>query len=230
VDHFYIFDNCHSDQDAKETLQKMQHLVDAGIVTYLKWDPALTPPMTVGWQQVGAFNTALYRYRGTKWMLQVDLDEYAFPYAEKSLLPLLHKYDITKPDIAEIEMCQQLFQTNASAIFPIFTLKRADHCTWPNYMKSIYRPAQVTIMGVHHFTIPNWLASRKTSKYYPYSELIEETTLRMNHFRNAGRPNIPCDITDTSMKDYGYHELIFKMLANDSAFLRMNISFVPPTS
>jgi hypothetical protein len=82
VEHFYIYDNCSTDN----TKDVLKPYIDSGVVTYRYWD--FEAPC-----QLTSYNNALDLYKeDSRWIAFIDIDEFLKPIS-KSLPEVLKNYE-----------------------------------------------------------------------------------------------------------------------------------------
>jgi glycosyl transferase family 92 len=175
VEHFYLYDN----QSTDAHLEELAPYVEEGIITLHSWEPV--PP-----HQPDVYNDFLSRHReDSRWVAFLDLDEFLFSPAGRSLPELLVEFEgwpgvgvnwaqfgrsghVTKPRGLVIE----------NYLMRVDSLRN-------RFTKQIVDPARVDhCHGAHHFVFHSLLAVDEN--HYPihgsHTKSASFSRLRVNHY------------------------------------------------
>ncbi len=141
VEKFYIYDNESSDSP----LEVLKPYIDEGVVDYIKFSGKGV--------QVQMYKEAIKKYAwDTKWMLIIDLDEFAVPIATNTLTEF---FEQTPKGVNQLRIAWKLYGSNGEnkktegLVIERFKTRASEAIAdGPNY-KSLVNPRAVIIPDVH---------------------------------------------------------------------------------
>uniref|UniRef100_A0A6C0JQ54 Glycosyltransferase family 11 n=1 Tax=viral metagenome TaxID=1070528 RepID=A0A6C0JQ54_9ZZZZ len=182
VDHFYLYDNNSDDKDKlKEVLEPYNK---RGYISLIDWSfpfkvyiPVVFPiPLdSLYFCQVVALNHCIHKYGNeTRWLINMDPDEYMVPKNVNNIQTILHEF--TENDICGLYLYDYVFGPNNNTeeknTVKRFINRKANASPWLCGGKVITKPVNVTFGEVHVVTDGN---NKQLIKVSP-------TVLSINHY------------------------------------------------
>ena len=192
---FLLYDN------GSDNINELLSVMDEYNVVFISWIFPMfwdTPP---GWKygnvgvgtlyfgSQGAQQThAIYKYKEhINWMCTNDIDEYIMPYPETKLITELNKYDYNTFLIVDNITYKTTVDVGVGRIYDKYRFREGiQEICGPSRHKVIINANKVTFgdyMAIHI------MGTAIANKSLPRELLNRHNSVRMNHYRGAGRPS-----------------------------------------